>query len=98
MDDETRSVLIAQVVTLGVFKIVTSILILFYFPSWHALIVILALSVPWIAAGVWYGGVVSRVKMRLMRGRMRRKQLLHQEWNLDTPKTTKRSSIHPRNW
>lgn len=95
MDDETRSVLIAHAATLGVFKIVTSILILFYFPSWDALLVILALSVPWIVAAVWYGGVVSRVKLRLVRARMQRKRLLQQEWNVEPPKTSTKSSAHP---
>ena len=34
------------------FKLVTSIMVLYFFPSWHAVIVILAVSVPWIVAGV----------------------------------------------
>jgi hypothetical protein len=83
MDRETRSVLIAHIATLAGFKLVTSILILAFFPSWHALIVIVALSVPWVAVGLWYGGVVSRIRLRLVRARMRRKKMLHQEWNVD---------------
>jgi len=81
--DDARPVLITYVATLGVFKIVTSILILYYFPSWHAVVIIVALSIPWIVAGVWAGGIYSRVRLRLLRVRRRRKALLHQEWHVD---------------
>lgn len=81
--DDSRTIIIAHVATLGVFKLVTSVMILYFFPSWHALIVIVALSIPWIVAGIWYGGLYSRVRVRLVRGRRRRALLIHQEWNVD---------------
>lgn len=81
--DDTRAILIAHIATLGGFKFATSILILYFFPSWHALIMILALSVPWIVAGCWYFGVYSRVRLRLVRGRMRRGAMVHKEWHVD---------------
>jgi hypothetical protein len=83
MDDDSRAVLIAQIATFGGFKSVTSILIIYFFPSWEAVLVVLGLSVPWIVAAIWYFGIVSHVKLRLLRVRAKRKQLLHQEWNVD---------------
>jgi hypothetical protein len=41
------------------------------------------LSSMWIIAGAIYFGAVTRVKLRLLRGRARRKQLLYQEWNVE---------------
>jgi hypothetical protein len=81
--DNTRATIVTHVATIGVFKLVTSILVLYYFPSWHAVSVILAVSVPWIVAGVWYFGLYTRIRVRLVRGRMRRRALMHQEWHVD---------------
>ncbi|RIK47046.1 MAG: hypothetical protein DCC58_01165 [Chloroflexi bacterium] len=81
--NDTRSVIILHVATLGGFKLLTSLLVLYYFPSWHAVVVIAAVSIPWIAAGIWYGGIYSRVRLRLHRVRRRRAYLLYQEWNID---------------
>jgi len=81
--DDYRPVLIAQIATLGVFKIVTSIMILYFFPSWHALLVVIGLSIPWVLGGCWYAGFYSRIKLRLIRVRARRKKLLYQEWHVD---------------
>ena len=78
-----RAVLTAFVATLVGFKLVTSVMVLYFFPSTHALILVLALSSMWIIAGAIYGGLVTRVKMRLLRARARRRQLLFEEWNVD---------------
>ena len=83
MDDDSRTILIAHIATLGGFKVVTSVLILYYFPSWEAVLIVCGLSVPWFVAAIWYFGLVTRVRLRLMRVRARRAQLLHQEWNVD---------------
>jgi hypothetical protein len=81
--DDSRAILITHIATLGGFKIVTSILILYFFPSWSAVLVVLGLSVPWIVAAIWYFGVYSRLHLRLVRMRVRRKELVRQEWNID---------------
>ncbi|HUG15492.1 MAG TPA: hypothetical protein VMM78_10815 [Thermomicrobiales bacterium] len=78
-----RAVLTAFVVTLVAFKLVTSVMVLYFFPSLHALIIVLALSSMWIIAGAIYGGLTTRVKMRFLRARARRRQLLYEEWNVD---------------
>lgn len=83
MDDEARTTLITQVATFGVFKLVTSIMIIWFFPSWEAVLVVLGLSVPWIIAAIWFGGIYSRIRLRLVRVRLRRKELLRQEWHVD---------------
>jgi Na+-driven multidrug efflux pump len=81
--DDGRAVLTAMIMTVVSFKLITSLLIFYFFPSWHTLMFLLALSVSWIIAGVYYGGVYSRVKYRLLRARARRRRLIHQEWHVD---------------
>jgi hypothetical protein len=83
MDDDARKILIAHIATFFGFKIVTSILIIYYFPSWGAVLVVAGLSVPWVIAAIWYFGIVSHIKLRLIRVRAKRKRLIHQEWNVD---------------
>lgn len=80
---DDRAVLTAFVLTLVGFKLVTSVMILYFFPSLHALMIVLVLSSMWIFAGVIYGGVYSRVKVRLLRARAKRRKLLYQEWHVD---------------
>lgn len=81
--DDGRTILTAMIVTVVSFKLITSVMVLYFFPSLHALVLVLALSVMWIIAGVTYGGIYSRVKLRLLRVRARRRQLIHEEWNID---------------
>lgn len=78
-----RAILTAFILTLVGFKLVTSVMVLYFFPSRHALILVLALSSMWIIAGAMYFGAITRVKVRLLRGRARRRKLLHEEWNVD---------------
>jgi hypothetical protein len=82
-DDDGRAVVISFIATLFAVKILTSILILIVFPSVDAALVICALSVPWFVGAGWYFGVAGRVRMRLMRGRARRRRLIYEEWNVD---------------
>lgn len=82
-DANERAILKTFVLTLVALKVVTSAMILYVFPSMHALVVVLALSLMWLIAGVTYGGAYSRIKFRLLKARARRRQLLHQEWNVD---------------
>jgi predicted membrane channel-forming protein YqfA (hemolysin III family) len=81
--DDARTVLTAFILTLVGFKVVTSIMVLYFFPSLHALVLVIALSSMWVIGGVIYGGIYSRVKLRLLRARAKRNKLLHQEWHVD---------------
>jgi hypothetical protein len=81
--DDGRAVLTAMIMTLVGFKLITSVMVFYFFPSLHTLVFVLALSVTWIIAGAYYGGVYSRVKYRLLRARARRRQLIYKEWNVD---------------
>ncbi len=83
MEDDDRLILLTFVWTLVAFKLITSIMVLFFFPSVEALVVVLALSVPWVIGGFIYFGFYTRVKMRLVRVRARRRKLIYQEWNVD---------------
>ncbi|HQX63394.1 MAG TPA: hypothetical protein PK593_08040 [Thermomicrobiales bacterium] len=80
---EMRTVVWASVWTLFAFKVVTSILILIVFPTLDAVAVVVALSVPWFIAALFYFGVTGRVRMRLLRVRARRRKLIYQEWNVE---------------
>lgn len=82
-DTEVKTIIWASVWTLLGFKIVTSILILIVFPTVDALAVVIALSAPWFAGGLFYFGFFGRMRMRLLRARARRRKLIYQEWNVD---------------
>lgn len=83
MDDDDRLILLAFSWTLIAFKLVTSALVLFFFPSVEALVVVVVLSVPWVIGAFVYFGMYTRIKMRLVRARARRRRLIYQEWNVD---------------
>jgi hypothetical protein len=82
MDDE-RAILTTMIMTVVSFKLITSVMVLYFFPSLHTLILVLALSVMWIVAGAIYGGIYSRVKLRLLRARAKRRHLVYKEWHVD---------------
>lgn len=83
MDDDDRLILMTFAWTLAAFKLATSALVLYFFPSVESLLIVIMLSVPWVIGGFVYFGFYSRVKMRLIRVRARRKRLIYQEWNVD---------------
>lgn len=83
MDSDDRLIVMTFAWTLAAFKLVTSALVLFFFPSVDALLIVIALSVPWIIGGIVYFGIYTKVKLRLIRVRTRRRRLIYQEWNVD---------------
>lgn len=91
MTDEDKSVVWAFVGSLMTVKLVTSILILYYFPTWHALVLVVALSLLWFVPPVAYLATTSQMKYRLFKVRLRRKELLRQEWDVG-----ERSHTHRR--
>lgn len=91
MSDDDRAVLWAYVGALSVFKVVTSIFILYYFPSWHTLLFVIALSVMWFAVPVYYVVRNPRGRYRLFRARIRRNELLRQEWEVEEPSARHRT-------
>lgn len=72
-------------------KLLTSLLILYHFPSWHTLVLVLALSVVWFVPPFYYFSRHSQGHFRLLRGRARRNELLRQEWEVDEPAVRNRS-------
>jgi hypothetical protein len=88
--DEARTVIIGLVAILTSFKIITSLLILYFFPSWEAVILVLGLSALWIYIGIWWGGLHSALRLRLVRARIRRNELIRQEWQLDEREAARR--------
>lgn len=87
MTNNDMSVVWAFVGSLATVKLVTSIMILYYFPSWHTLILVLALSVVWIVAPLYYISRNPRGRYRLLRARVRRNELLRQEWDVEESET-----------
>lgn len=79
---EDRAVVWAFVGSLVTVKLVTSIMILYYFPSWHTLLLVVALSIVWFLPPIFYLGMHSKAHARLVRARMRRRELLRQEWDV----------------
>lgn len=82
MSNEDKQVVWAFVGSLMTAKLVTSILILYYFPSWHSLMLVVVLSLVWFIPPIAYLGHRSQGRYRLVKTRLRRKQLLRQEWDV----------------
>ena len=82
-DTDVQTIVWASVGTLFGFKLVTSILILVVFPTIDALLIVLALSVPWFFAMIYYVVFFEGSRFRLLRARARRRKLIYQEWNVD---------------
>lgn len=78
-----RAVIKAQIGALGFVKLVASILTLYYFPSWHAVLIVGVLSFPWLIGGGYYLGRTSWFRYRFWKYRHLRKRLLREEWLLD---------------
>jgi hypothetical protein len=83
MSHDDKTVVWTFVGSLVTVKLVTSVVILFYFPSWHTLLLVVALSVAWFLPPLLYLMSRSPGKYRLLRGRARRRELLRQEWNVE---------------
>jgi hypothetical protein len=81
--DEHRATLLTFVGTLAAFKLVTSVMILYFAPTLHALSLVLILSFPWLLAGGLWGAHLARSRRRLYRARARRRELLSSEWRAD---------------
>jgi hypothetical protein len=94
MSKEDKTVVWAFVGSLATVKLLTSILILYYFPSWHTLGLVVILSLFWIAPPLYYLGLYvkrySDGRYRLIRARRRRKELVRQEWEIEDPKVNRR--------
>ncbi len=78
-----KAVIKTQIAAFGFVKLVASALTLYYFPSWHAVLIIAVLSFPWFAVGGYYLGRTSWFRYRFWKHRHLRKRLLREEWFLD---------------
>lgn len=81
MEEIDRAVIRWTIWTILGFKIVTSLMVLWVFPSWGAVGLVSALSVPWFVAGaLWLRRWIERAMLR-RRIRARRAQLIASEWD-----------------
>ena len=83
MTNNDMAVVWTFVGALATVKLLTSIMILYYFPSWHTLVLVLALSVVWLIPPIYYFTRNPRGRYRLLRARARRNELLRQEWEVE---------------
>lgn len=81
--EDVRATLWGMALTLIGFKIVTSVLILWYFPSWNALFIVIALSSLWFLPLAYLVPRHVSIRQRIWRMRLKRRELMHQEWNID---------------
>lgn len=82
LSDSDRAVIKGQIAALGFVKLVASALTLYYFPSWHAVVIVAVLSTPWIAVGGYYLGRTSWFRYRFWKYRHLRRRLIREEWNV----------------
>lgn len=78
-----KAVIKTQIGALGFVKLVASVLTLYYFPSWEAVLIIAVLSLPWLVGGGYFLGRSSWFRYRSWKYRHLRKRLLREEWLLD---------------
>lgn len=90
MSKEDKSVVLAFLYSLVTVKVVTSIMIVYFFPSWHTVMLSVVLSLVWFVPPILYFANLSPGKYRLFKGRMRRAELLRQEWEVEEPTATHR--------
>ncbi len=83
LSDSDRAIIKAQIAALGGIKLVATILTLYYFPSWQAVMIVVVLSLPWIVGAFYYFGRVGWLRYRFWSYRHLRARLLREEWNLD---------------
>jgi hypothetical protein len=80
---EAHATLVGMVAVLVGFKVVTSLLVLVFFPSLETALVVVGLSVMWLLAAGWWAASHARAPARLLRARARRRRLIRQEWRAD---------------
>ncbi len=85
MTDDDMAVLWTFVGSLVAVKLITSLLILYHFPSWHSVMLVVMLSVIWFVPPLYYLVRNPRARYRLLRARARRHKLLRQEWEVEEP-------------
>lgn len=90
MSKGDKQVVWAFVGSLFAVKFLTSLLVLYYFPSWHTLLIVVALSFFWFVPPIYYFSTHSKGHIRLLKARARRKELLRQEWDVEERLPTKR--------
>ena len=83
MTNDDMSVVWSFIGALFAFKFVTSIFILYYFPSWHTVLFLAVLSTAWFVPPIYYLARNPRGRFRLLRARVRRGELLRQEWEVE---------------
>lgn len=96
LSDADRTVIKSQIAALGFVKLVASALTLYYFPSWHAVLIIGVLSLPWLAAGGYFFGRTGWFRYRFWKYRHLRKRLLREEWLLDEDASEAVSEDHSK--
>lgn len=98
LSDSDRAIIKGQIAALLIVKLAASLVVLYYFLSWQAALIIAVVSLPWIAGGIYYFGRNGLFHYRFWKHRHLRERLLHEEWNVDedAPETVTRDR-HQRN-
>ena len=81
--DDVRTTLIGMAIAVIMFKVVTSVMIIWFFPSWQAVALVVALNTLWFVPVLYYVPRHAHIRYRLWNVRLRRKQLLAEEWRMD---------------
>ena len=78
-----RETLWGMALTLIAFKVITSVLVVWFFPSWTAVLLVIGLSALWILPLLYIVPRHMQRRYRLWNVRLRRRRLLEAEWNAD---------------
>lgn len=87
LSDHDRAVIKGHIASLLIVKFFTTVLVLYYFMSWQASLILVVLSLPWIFAGAYYFGRNGRFRYRHWKYRHLRERLIREEWHVDEDPT-----------
>lgn len=86
--EDDRRAMYAYIGILLAFKIFTLIVILWLTSSWEAVVFVVASHVLWLTVGAILIAGPATFWARLVRVRARRRQLVHQEWHVEEPRSS----------
>lgn len=88
MSSDERAIIWTFVGTLAGFKVLTSVLVFYYFPSWYTFVVLVAINVVWFIPLFYYLPRFFHGRYRLWNVRIKRRRLIEQEWNVERQRSS----------
>lgn len=86
MEGEGRAAMWTYIWVMVGFKVITAIMLLYFTHELGAILILIALHIPWIIGAAVLLGAPSAAYYRLVKVRARRDELIRQEFNVGPPR------------